>query len=247
MPTSPKDIYQQLKEEHLRIQDENRQARATIEDYDRQLKRITNELRQANQHIRDESQRSKDFISDLQNLINGYQKLDPKNVSDFSTTKTDTLSISEVGEKVTALNEELFQAAATLGEALIHKRHEVPQKELEAAAAMAQEMVGKKMTKILIAQAQKQESEVNPLLVQVVLQIFMVNFCVTKLQSWYPDDEAIGEFLSTIYYEIRSTGKGIRIDFKNRFLPDIKIIFFRGTSGFRSMACSYSCPHQTQH
>ena len=62
MPTNPassKDVYQQLKEEHLRIQDENRQARATIEDYDRKLKRITNELR-------DESQRSKDFIWDLQ-------------------------------------------------------------------------------------------------------------------------------------------------------------------------------------
>ena len=201
MPTapSPKDIYQQLKEEHIRIQDENRQARATIEDYDRKLKRITNELRQANQRIRDESQSSKDFIRDLQNLINSHQKLD--------TSKADTLSISDVGEKVTALNEELFQAAATLGEALIHKRYEVSQKEFEAAAALAQEMVGEKMTNVLIAQAQKQESEVNPLLVQVVLQIFMVNFCVSKIQSWYPDDAAIGEFLSTIYYEIRSTGK----------------------------------------
>ena len=206
MPTSPKDIYQQLKEEHLRIQDENRQARATIEDYDRKLKRITNELRQANQHIRDESQCSKDFISDLQNLINGHQKLDPKNVSDFSTTKADTLSISEVGKKVTALNEELFQAAATLGEALIHKRHEVPQKELEVAAAMAQEMVGEKMTKILIAQAQKQELEVNPLLVQVVLQIFIVKFCVSKIQSWYPNDSLLSQFLFTIYSEIRSNG-----------------------------------------
>ena len=149
-------------------------------------------------------------------MINSHQKFDPKNDSDFSTIQADTLSISEVVEKVTALNEELFQIAATLGEALIHKRPEVPQKDLEAAAAMAQEMVGEKMTKILIAQAQKQESEVNPLLVQVVLQFFMVKFCVSKIQSWYPADDAIGEFLSSIYYEIRSTGRYSHL-FKTEF------------------------------
>jgi len=298
----PKDNL--LLQEDYRIGDELRQARATIENYDRQLRRRTNELlRQVNQHIDDlqhESQRSKDFISDLQNLINVHQKLDPKTLSDasgpqvFSTkaddrirdenrqfrssiesydrelrrrggemqkanhfvnhlqhelqqskdninglqnelinihqqledakalsevrgkelhgaqvflTKADTLPISEVGEKVTALNKEIFQAAATLGEALIHRRHEVSPTDLEAASAVAQEMVGEKMTNILIGQAQKPEPEVNPRLVQVVLQIFMVEFCVSKVQSWYPSDEAIGDFLSAIYSEIRSTGK----------------------------------------
>ena len=74
---------------------------------------------------------------------------------------------------------------------------------------MAREMVGEKMTNILIAQAQKNEPRlgVDPLLVQVVLQIFMVNFCLSKIQSWYPGDTAIGEFLSTIY---QSTGKASR-------------------------------------
>ena len=75
---------------------------------------------------------------------------------------------------------------------------------------MAREMVGEKMTNILIAQAQKKEPRVDPLLVQVVLQIYMVNFCVSKTQSWYPGDTAIGEFLSTIYSEIQSTGKASR-------------------------------------
>ena len=261
-PPPPKDKYQQLKEEYYRIRDENKQLHAVLENYDRELRRRNGDLSKANHftnHLQHELQRSRDTINGFQNELNNvhHQLEDAKTLSEVRgkelvgaqvfLTKADTLSISEVGEKLTALNEELFQAAATLGEALIHKRHEVPQKELEVAAAMAQEMVGEKMTKILIAQAQKQELEVNPLLVQVVLQMFMVNFCVTKIKSWYPGDEAIGDFLSTIYYEIRSTGKGIRIDFKNRVLPDIKIIFFRGTSGFRSMACSYSCPHQTQH
>jgi len=61
------------------------------------------------------------------------------------------------------------------------------------------------MAKILVTQSQKPESEVNPLLVQVVLQILMVKFCVSKIQSWYPNDEATGGFLSAIYSAIRST------------------------------------------
>ena len=115
-----------------------------------------------------------------------------------------TLLISEVGQKVTALNEEVFQAAATLGEALIHKRHEISQTELDAAAAVSREMVGEKMTNILITQSQKPEPEVNPLLVQVVLQMFTAKFCFSYIRSWYPGDLAIGEVLSAIYREIRS-------------------------------------------
>ena len=153
--------------------------------------------------------------------MNVHQELDAKTLSggpevSSTRTKADALSISEVGEKVTALNEEIFQAAATLGQTLIHKRHEVTQTELEAATAVSYEMIGEKMSKLLIAQSQKPESEVNPLLVQVVLQIFMVKFCVSKIQSWYPGDSAIGEFLSAIYSDIRSKGKH-RIDSKPNF------------------------------
>jgi hypothetical protein len=182
-------------------------------------------------HQKDEIQRSRDTINGLRNELNDvHQQLeDAKALSEIRgkknldvqvfSTKADTvttLSISEVGESVVALNEEIFQAAATLGEALIYKRHELFQTDLDAATAVSQEMVGKEMTSILIAQSQKPELEVNPLLVQVVLQIFMVNFCVSKIHSWYPGDAAIGDFLSTIYSQIlnRSTGKH-RIDSKS--------------------------------
>ena len=249
-PPQPKDKYQLLKDEYFRTRDENKQLRATIDNYDRELRRRNGEMNKANhyiQHLQHELQRSrdttngfqnelnnvrqqledaktlsevrgkeldlqheshrpKDFISNLPNLINVHQKLDPETLSDFST-KTDELSISKVGDKVNALNEEIFQLAATIGEALIHKRHEVSQNDLDAAAAESQEMVGEKMTNILINLAQKPEPKVNPLLVQVVLQIFMVNFCVSKIQSWYPGDASIGEFLSAIYNEIHSNGK----------------------------------------
>ena len=213
--------------------DELKQTRAVLEKYDRELKRKNGELRQVSQiidNLQQENKRSKDTISSLQNeLINVHQQLeDAKNLSEVHETelvdssspailtKADTLSISEVGEKVTALNEEIFQAAATLGEALVRKHPEVSQTDLDAAAVVSQEMIGEKMTKLLIAQSQKQEPEFNPLLVQVVLQIFLVRFCVSKIQSWYSGDPAVGEILSAIYSQIRSTGKESHIFFKNQ-------------------------------
>ena len=225
----PKDKYQQLKEEYYRIREENRQFRAIIEKYDRDLRKTGGELQKVNHNVKNqlqhESQRSKDLENEL---INVHRQLeDAKALSEVRgkelfgarafLTKANTISISEVGEKVAALNEEIFQAAAALGEALIHKHYEVSKKELEAAAAVSREMVGEKISNILIAQSQiRTRRELNPLLVQVVLQMFMVKFCVPKIQSWYPGNSVIGEFLSAKYSEIRLTGKHL-IDSKPTF------------------------------
>ena len=158
-----------------------------------------------------------------------YQQLeDAKNLSEVRgkelsdiqvfLTKADALSISEVGEKVHALNEEIFQAAATLGETLRHKRLKLSHKDLDATAAESRKMVGGMITDILFTQSQKPEPEINPLLVQVVLQIVIIKFCVSKIQSWYPADSTFGGFLSAIYSQIRSNGKHL-ID-SNQVLPD---------------------------
>ena len=179
-------------------------------------------MRQASQligNLQHENQRFKDSISGFQNELNiVHQQLEDAKTevrgkelfgAHAHSTEADILSISEVGEKVTALNEEIFQAAATLGETLIYKRYEVlvSQTELDAAVAESRGMVGEKLTNTLIAQSRKPEPEVNPLLVQVVFQIFMVKFCVSKIQSWYPGDSAVGGILAAIYSDIRSTGK----------------------------------------
>ena len=211
----PKDKYQRLKEEHSRTRDELKQAKATIKNNDRELRGRAEELCKANhdiEQLRLEKQRMKDVIGSLlQNEPNnihgkvedGRTLPDVLDGQDFST-EADTLSISEVGEKVAALNEEIYQAAATLAEALIRKRHKVsPRADLVAADAECQDMVGEKITNLLISQSRK---PVNPLLVQVVLQILLVNFCASKIRSWYSSNTAIGEFLTATYFEIRSTG-----------------------------------------
>ncbi|KAF8801848.1 hypothetical protein BYT27DRAFT_7261625, partial [Phlegmacium glaucopus] len=219
-PQPPKDKYQVLKEDYRQLQYDLKRTNMHLEGYKQELRRTRTELRNTSHYANElhhEKQRWRDHINNLQNELNNiHQQLgDAKNLSDVRgkelhgaqvfLTKADTLSISEVGEKVTALNEEIFQAAATLGEALIHQRHELPPEDLDAAAAESQQMVGNTISNILISQAQRPEPIMNPLLVQVVLQIFMVKFCVSKIQSWYPSDVNIEAFLDAIYSEIRSS------------------------------------------
>ena len=68
-PLPPKDEYQLLKEEHRRIQDELTQARATIENYDRELKRRNEELYQASRYI--------DYLQNVnQRFYQRFTKLD---------------------------------------------------------------------------------------------------------------------------------------------------------------------------
>lgn len=225
-PPLPKDKYQLLKDDYRHLQHDLKKINANLEGYKQELRRTRGELREAGLYINDlhhEKRRWKDHMNGLQNELNNvHQQLDDaKTLSEVRgkelfgaqvfLTKADTLSISDVGEKVTALNEEIFQAAATLGEALVHHRYELPKEELDAALAESREMVGEKVSNLLISQGKKPEPEVNPLLVQVVLQIFMVKFCVSKVQSWYPGDPAIAGFLNAIYSDIRLSGKHLNL------------------------------------
>ena len=223
-PSPPKDKCQLLKEESRQLRSELKQVQIDRDNYASKLQKSQGELRNANNHINQllrDKQRSNDQINGLQiELNNIHQQLeDAKTLSEgrgkklvgaHFLTKADTLSISEVGEKVTALNEEIFQAAATLGETLIHKRHEFEsQEDFNAARGESQNIIGPKITNVLISQSQIQESEINPLLAQVVFQIFMVKFCVSKIRSWYASDPTLAKSLSAIYSDIqvRSTGK----------------------------------------
>jgi predicted nucleic acid-binding Zn-ribbon protein len=126
----PKDKYQLLKEEYYRIRDENKQLRAVLENYDRELRRKNGELSKAGHfinHLQHEIQRSRDTINGFQNELNDvHQQLeDAKALSEVRggknldaqvfSTKADTLSISEVGESVVALNEEIFHYGRGFG------------------------------------------------------------------------------------------------------------------------------------
>ena len=87
-------------------------------------------------------------------------------------TKADTLSTTDVVQKVNALNEEIFQSAALLGEMLwITERTDRTQKQVTVAFEKARWMLGEQMASILAVESVNPRTDLHPLLVQVVLQI----------------------------------------------------------------------------
>ncbi|EDR07710.1 uncharacterized protein LACBIDRAFT_294481 [Laccaria bicolor S238N-H82] len=119
-------------------------------------------------------------------------------------TKADTLSTTDVVQKVNALNEEIFQAAALLGEMLRNtERPDRTQEEVTVAFEKAGWMVGEHMANILGAESVNLRTDLNPLLVQVVLQIAITTWCKFVVSSWRPSDSSVADFLAAIYSEIR--------------------------------------------
>ena len=187
-----------------------------------------------------ENRRSKDTIRSLQHEITnmGRELQEYKNLSEIRgrelvgaqvfLTKADLLSISDVKDKVNALNGENFQASASLGESLVHFKYEVAEEEREAAYAQVCRTVSEPLARTLIKETQKPEPEVNPLLVQVVLEMYLVHFCSSMIESWFPGNRETSDFLTTIYTEIRRTGEFIIVRYR---LP--LIFFFRGAGCFR--------------
>jgi len=194
--------------------------------------------------LENENQRQKDTIRSLQHeltdTIREVQEF--KNLSDIRgkellgaqifLTKADLLTISDVKEMVNALNDEIFQASATLGDSLVHHKYGLAKEEKEAAFAEASRTISEPLARALVVEAQKPEPEINPLLVQVVFEMYLVHFCSRMVESWFPGNRETSDFLSMIYNEIRQTGEFI-ILVRYQLPPNI---FFRGTNCLRQMA-----------
>jgi hypothetical protein len=119
-------------------------------------------------------------------------------------TKADALSTTDVVDKVDALNEEIFQAAALFGEMLQPGR---TQENVTEAFENAKWMLGEQMASILAAESVNLPTEVNPLLFQVVLQIAITTWCRFLISSWKPGDTTVEDVLAAIYSEIRQFGE----------------------------------------
>ena len=212
---------------------ENRRNKDTIRSLQNELTHIARRELQENKDMSDRNRRQKDTIRNLQCELQEY-----KNVSDswhreligtqVFLTKADLLSISDVKDKVNALNDEKFQASASLGDSLVHFKYELAKEEKEAAYAEVCRTMSEPLARALTKETQKPEPEVNPLLVQVVLEIYLVHFCSSMIASWFPGNLETSDFLTTMYSEIRRTGESIIVRYR---LPLIS--FFRGTSCLR--------------
>ena len=127
------------------------------------------------------------------------------------STKSDLLSISDVKEKVNALNDENFPASAFLGGSLVHFKYGLAKEDKDTALAEACRTVSEPLARVLVKETQTLEPKVNPLLVQVVLEMYLVYFCTSKIDSWFPGTPETSDFLTAIYSEIQRTGEFIII------------------------------------
>ncbi|KIM36846.1 hypothetical protein M413DRAFT_448958 [Hebeloma cylindrosporum] len=203
-----------------RTKEELHRTRARLQQLEHEFRRARGDnanLHRACFELDSENKRQKDTIRSLQHELTnmGRELQEYKNLSDIRgkeligaqvfLTKADLLSISDVKDKVNALNDECFQASASLGDSLIHLQYEVAKEELDAAFVDVRRTVSEPLAKALVTEARKPEPEVNPLLVQVVLEMYLVHFCSSKIDSWFPGTRETSDFLTTIYSEIRRT------------------------------------------
>ncbi|KAH6897980.1 hypothetical protein BKA70DRAFT_746930 [Coprinopsis sp. MPI-PUGE-AT-0042] len=123
---------------------------------------------------------------------------------------TDTLSVSDVVQKVAALNEEIFQAGALLAETLFYEPalESVEENTLRRQEIIAKDtaykILGTALTDLLARESMKpQEGPVNQLLAQIVLLIALTRWCSSICRGWIPDDKETNAFLEELYDDIR--------------------------------------------
>ena len=195
--------------------------------------------------FKNKNQRQKDTIRSLQHKLTNTERELQENkdlsyslcrefiVAQVSSMKADRLSISDVKDKVNALNSKIFDASASLGDALVHFRYELAKEDWEATFSQVCRTVSEPLARDLVKETQKPGPEVNPLLVQVVHEMYLVHFCSSKIESWFPGTRDMSDLLASIYTEIRQSGEFVIVRYSLSILPDI---FLRGTGCLRQMA-----------
>ncbi|KAJ2921298.1 hypothetical protein H1R20_g15795, partial [Candolleomyces eurysporus] len=178
--------YQQERVQHHRTYSQSKAlemecnaGRKHIHMQDEELKAVRNELGAVKQQL-----------SDAVNLSEVRGK-ELKGAQVF-LTKADTLSVTDVVQKVNALNEEIFQMAAFLGEVLVYEvlepdanRQEHRQAAINSTYESARHTLGDTLASTLAHESVNEPKEQsNPLLVQIVMQIALTNWCGNFGRRW---------------------------------------------------------------
>ncbi|PPQ64189.1 hypothetical protein CVT24_008563 [Panaeolus cyanescens] len=190
-----------------------------LENHKAEIRRLQRDMRaqiNSSNSLQSHRQKLTEANSTLQyELINIKQQLEEtKTLADIRgkeligaqkfLSKADAISISDLKEKVLALNDEIFQAAASLGETIVHQVHGLTEEDMNRLYNEVMQMIGEPVTRMLVDEGQKPNAEANPLLVQSVLQIFMTNVCSSKIELWVPNDPKISDFFTAVYMNIQN-------------------------------------------
>jgi len=178
------------------------------------------------QELQGAKARLKDHLHSCQHeLANVQRKLDDAKVlaetrgrelqgAQVFLTKADSLAISDLSARVTQLNEEIFQAAASLGEAVCRKQWSLPDEEAIRCAEDASRLIGPYLVRATHEHAKNPDAPVHPFLVQVVLQVFLNTFCVEKIRMWAPSEPIHDDYIRSLYQAIWEKGKTVNNSFR---------------------------------
>ena len=199
-------------EEHIRRQDEkektlqerlavleNEQSAGAIQI--RELMGHSEYLEDQNGLLKAQLQRQSDEVKDLKSQVCGP----PKKITRFlsvGVAKTGKSIEQELVSLLDNLNSEVYQAAACLADLLESRSQNRTKAAVRTRASMDEarvaKMLGKEMTDVL-------KTKVDPLVIQVALQMCMNYCCVKIIQSWCPGMWNYSDFLSTLFTSIRAT------------------------------------------
>ena len=125
----------------------------------------------------------------------------------------DILLTAAAIQMVDVLNVEVGRVAAALGKVLQNTKFEEGHRQIMQITEKARLMLGENMVALLSA-GLPEKARADPLLVQVVLQVAIINWCKTTISSWKPGNSVISNLLVELYSKIREVGKSAST-FKN--------------------------------
>lgn len=122
-------------------------------------------------------------------------------------TKTDVLSAADIVQKATLLNSEIYQTASRLQE-LLHNTND-PDKTQRQPTSAEDAILGRKLASDLSNHRMTVNGDTEPkrLLILVVFQIAITNFCGYAVSSWEPNNRQLADSMLSIYEGIRQVGE----------------------------------------
>ncbi|KAJ2926516.1 hypothetical protein H1R20_g10574, partial [Candolleomyces eurysporus] len=184
---SYQELYQQERLEHRKTSDKAQRLEMEFDAATNHIRTLNRELKVARNELTAVTKRLTDAVT----LLDIKKKSEGESEQPF-LTKADTLSVNDVVQKVNALNEEIFQIAAYLGEMLIYgvlapdtDRQEHRRMAIQAAYEWSVNTLGETLTNVLAQESMNEpKEESNTLLVQIVMQIALTNWCGAFGRRW---------------------------------------------------------------
>ncbi|KAF4620518.1 hypothetical protein D9613_001124 [Agrocybe pediades] len=195
-----------LKAEIYDLKSKNSELEASSNRY----RRARNELRKDNQQLTEDLRSAHYQLRQIEQELEQSRNLAETRGKELMgaqvfLTKADSLSQEEITGMVDALNQEIFQIAASLGEYLVFQKHDFKDDtEFNRSLQAVTQILGEGLVQTLINMAHASDPSINPLIIQSVISICLVNFCIKTLQAWYAPDRRISIFMHKTYDQIRA-------------------------------------------